>query len=154
MASIDSHRVSLLPAPLPPVNTKMLLAGWGACGIPVSAADNTYKLAVTDAGLDGPNGNYFYGGGESPSRQPRQARHLNGNRRSVSSAGHSINQWAIGLSRDPFNSSVPRVPKPSSVFLTSTTPHGGGSADAKDPEKVDRLWEILEEQTGVSYSNM
>ena len=74
------------------MNTKMLLAGWGACGIPVSAADNTYKLAVTDAGLDGPNGKYYFG--------------------------------------------------------------GGGSPDAKDAAKVDRLWGVLEEQTGVTYPSL
>ena len=32
------------------VNTKMLLAGWGACGIPVAVADNTYRLAATEEG--------------------------------------------------------------------------------------------------------
>ena len=30
------------------VNTKMLLAGWGACGIPVSEATDTFKLATED----------------------------------------------------------------------------------------------------------
>ena len=70
----------------------MLLAGWGPCGIPVSAADNTYNLAVTDAGLDGPNGKYYYG--------------------------------------------------------------GGGSADARDPAKVDQLWGLLEEQAGCKYADV
>lgn len=46
------------------VNTKMLLAGWGACGIPVSRADNTYDLA-TDYGRQQPSGSYHFGGGGS-----------------------------------------------------------------------------------------
>ena len=33
------------------VNTKMLLAGWGECGIPVSEADDTFWLITTQAGL-------------------------------------------------------------------------------------------------------
>jgi len=37
------------------VNTKMLLAGWGACGIDVSAADNQFKLATRA----GDSGAYF-----------------------------------------------------------------------------------------------
>jgi len=44
------------------VNTKMLLAGWGACGIPVSRADNTYKLA-TEYGAEQESGSYHFGGG-------------------------------------------------------------------------------------------
>lgn len=44
------------------VNTKMLLAGWGACGIPVSRADNTYKLA-TEYGTKQESGSYHFGGG-------------------------------------------------------------------------------------------
>lgn len=44
------------------VNTKMLLAGWGACGIPVSRADNTYKLA-TEYGTKQESGTYHFGGG-------------------------------------------------------------------------------------------
>ena len=44
------------------VNTKMLLAGWGACGIPVSRADNTYKLA-TEYGAKQESGSYHFGGG-------------------------------------------------------------------------------------------
>ena len=44
------------------VNTKMLLAGWGACGIPVSRADNTYKLA-TEYGTKQKSGTYHFGGG-------------------------------------------------------------------------------------------
>lgn len=46
------------------VNTKMLLAGWGACGISVNKADNTYKLA-TDYGADQPSGSCHFGGGGS-----------------------------------------------------------------------------------------
>ena len=46
------------------VNTKMLLAGWGACGINVNKADNTYKLA-TDYGANQPSGSYHFGGGGS-----------------------------------------------------------------------------------------
>ena len=70
----------------------MLLAGWGACGIPVRAADNTYKLAVTEAGMSGPNGSYYFG--------------------------------------------------------------GGSSADARSQAKVDRLFEVLETQTGCTYSDL
>ena len=44
------------------VNTKMLLAGWGNCGIPVSRADNTYKLA-TEYGVKQESGSYHFGGG-------------------------------------------------------------------------------------------
>ena len=44
------------------VNTKMLLAGWGACGIPVSSADNTYRLAATDEGAGLESGSYSFGG--------------------------------------------------------------------------------------------
>ena len=44
------------------VNTKMLLAGWGACGIPVKRANNTYKLAATSYGKDAANGSYHFGG--------------------------------------------------------------------------------------------
>lgn len=46
------------------VNTKMLLAGWGACGIDVRQADNTYKLA-TDYGERQTSGSYHFGGGGS-----------------------------------------------------------------------------------------
>jgi len=46
------------------VNTKMLLAGWGACGIDVSDADNTYNLA-TDYGERQKSGSYHFGGGGS-----------------------------------------------------------------------------------------
>ena len=40
----------------------MLLAGWGACGIAVSRADNTYKLA-TEYGVKQESGSYHFGGG-------------------------------------------------------------------------------------------
>lgn len=50
------------------VNTKMLLAGWGACGIPVSRADNTYKLA-TEYGAKQESGSGHFGVGR---RQPER----------------------------------------------------------------------------------
>lgn len=74
------------------VNTKMLLAGWGAIGIPVDRADRTYDLAVTDTALEGPNGGYFFG--------------------------------------------------------------GTGSADGRDTAKIDELWAVLEDQTGVTYADL
>eukprot|EP00899_Mesostigma_viride_P020214 jgi/Mesvir1/28194/Mv04748-RA.1 len=40
------------------VNTKMLLAGWGPCGIPVSAANDEFHLA-TDPALAQVTGKYF-----------------------------------------------------------------------------------------------
>ena len=42
------------------VNTKMLLAGWGACGIPVDEATDTFRLA-TDPVFYKPNSepNYY-----------------------------------------------------------------------------------------------
>lgn len=42
------------------VNTKMLLAGWGPCGIPVSRANNTYKLA-TEYGKQQESGSANFG---------------------------------------------------------------------------------------------
>ncbi|KAL3130781.1 hypothetical protein ABBQ38_000124 [Trebouxia sp. C0009 RCD-2024] len=60
------------------VNTKMLIAGWGACGIDVKNANNEYKLA-TDPGLAKETGKYFVGGRES--RAPRAAQDLNTRRR-------------------------------------------------------------------------
>lgn len=42
------------------VNTKMLLAGWGRIGIPVSQADNTFRLA-TDPLVADATGAYFVG---------------------------------------------------------------------------------------------
>ena len=47
------------------VNTKMLLAGWGKCGIPISEADNTYKLAALDVDHL-KSGSYSFGGAGSP----------------------------------------------------------------------------------------
>jgi NAD(P)-dependent dehydrogenase (short-subunit alcohol dehydrogenase family) len=49
------------------VNTKMLLSGWGPCGIPVSKANNTYKLAVNDDFAYGKakSGSYHFGWGAS-----------------------------------------------------------------------------------------
>jgi NAD(P)-dependent dehydrogenase (short-subunit alcohol dehydrogenase family) len=51
------------------VNTKMLLAGWGPCGIPVRDADNTYKLATGDEYASGASGaksgSYHFGWGTS-----------------------------------------------------------------------------------------
>lgn len=46
------------------VNTKMLLAGWGPCGIDISQADNTYNLA-TDYGSRQKSGSYHFGGSGS-----------------------------------------------------------------------------------------
>eukprot|EP00565_Helicotheca_tamesis_P000319 CAMPEP_0185740622 /NCGR_PEP_ID=MMETSP1171-20130828/38210_1 /TAXON_ID=374046 /ORGANISM="Helicotheca tamensis, Strain CCMP826" /LENGTH=84 /DNA_ID=CAMNT_0028412515 /DNA_START=234 /DNA_END=488 /DNA_ORIENTATION=+ len=48
------------------VNTKMLLAGWGPCGIPVKKANNTYKLAATEYGAQQESGSYHFGGRVSP----------------------------------------------------------------------------------------
>ncbi|KAL7433905.1 hypothetical protein ACHAXH_002938 [Discostella pseudostelligera] len=47
------------------VNTKMLLAGWGPCGIPLSKANNTYTLAVSEDYAFGKvkNGSYHFGWG-------------------------------------------------------------------------------------------
>ena len=51
------------------VNTKMLLAGWGPCGIPVRDADNTYKLATGGEYAFGArgakSGSYHFGWGTS-----------------------------------------------------------------------------------------
>jgi NAD(P)-dependent dehydrogenase (short-subunit alcohol dehydrogenase family) len=58
------------------VNTKMLLAGWGACGIPVNRADNTYQLA-TEYGRQQPSGSYHFGGaGSRDSKDPIKLRAL------------------------------------------------------------------------------
>ena len=46
------------------VNTKMLAAGWGMCGIPVSSADNQFSLAMRG----GDTGEYFVG--DRPARYP------------------------------------------------------------------------------------
>ena len=58
------------------VNTKMLLAGWGPCGIEVTSANNTYKLATSeDYGFGRvENGSYHFGG--SGSRDARDAEKL------------------------------------------------------------------------------
>lgn len=56
------NRIKCLTMDPGTVNTKMLLAGWGACGIPVSRADNTYKLA-TEYGTKQESGSYHFGGG-------------------------------------------------------------------------------------------
>lgn len=58
------------------VNTKMLLAGWGPCGIDVHSADNTYKLATSDTFAYGrvESGSYHFGGGGS--RDARDAKKL------------------------------------------------------------------------------
>ena len=54
------------------VNTKMLLAGWGPCGIPVKQADNTYRLA-TEYGAQQDSGTYHFGGSGSPdARNPEK----------------------------------------------------------------------------------
>lgn len=47
------------------VNTKMLRAGWGACGIPLIRANNTYKLAATEYGANAESGSYHFGGSGS-----------------------------------------------------------------------------------------
>lgn len=58
------------------VNTKMLLAGWGACGISVSRANNTYDLA-TEYGAKQKSGTYHFGGGGSrDSKDPEKLRVL------------------------------------------------------------------------------
>lgn len=59
------------------VNTKMLLAGWGPCGIDVKDADNTYNLATNDSYAHGrvDNGSYHFGGGGS--RDARDTKKLN-----------------------------------------------------------------------------
>ncbi|KAA6420640.1 MAG: short chain dehydrogenase reductase family [Trebouxia sp. A1-2] len=46
------------------VNTKMLIAGWGACGIDVKDANYEYKLA-TDPSLAKETGKYYVNGRES-----------------------------------------------------------------------------------------
>jgi len=51
------------------VNTKMLLAGWGACGIDVSQANNQFRLA-TSPDLEGVTGQYFLGSRASKASSP------------------------------------------------------------------------------------
>mmetsp|Transcript_5162 Transcript_5162/g.7851 ORF Transcript_5162/g.7851 Transcript_5162/m.7851 type:complete len:332 (+) Transcript_5162:39-1034(+) len=59
------------------VNTKMLLAGWGPCGIDVSQADNTYKLAATDYGGRQESGSYHFGfRAASSSKDPQKLKDL------------------------------------------------------------------------------
>ena len=64
----SSYNIQCLTMDPGTVNTKMLLAGWGACGIPVKRANNTYKLATGEEYAFGrvPSGSYHFGG--SPSR--------------------------------------------------------------------------------------
>jgi len=52
------------------VNTKMLLAGWGPCGIPVHEANDQHWL-ITDPSLEGVTGQYFVG--RRPCRPPSTA---------------------------------------------------------------------------------
>lgn len=47
------------------------IQGWGACGISVSRADNTYKLA-TEYGSQQETGSYHFGGGGSRDATDRQ----------------------------------------------------------------------------------
>lgn len=51
------------------VGTKMLAAGWGAGGTPVSQADNTARLILTDLAREGPNGGFFFGEASSEGRK-------------------------------------------------------------------------------------
>ena len=52
-----------------PLLLKMLLAGWGMCGIPVGEANNTYILATSDEYAFGAraakSGSYHFGWGMS-----------------------------------------------------------------------------------------
>ncbi len=50
------------------VNTKMLLAGWGPCGMSVNDANNSYELATMAKYAHGagvPSGSYHFGWGMS-----------------------------------------------------------------------------------------
>ena len=59
---IDAERDALVLSCDPgTVNTKMLLAGWGACGIAVDAADDEYALTHTRAWSAHEHGTYFVG---------------------------------------------------------------------------------------------
>lgn len=51
--------------------------GWGACGINVNSANNTYKLATDESFAHGrvENGSYHFGG--SASRDARDTKKLN-----------------------------------------------------------------------------
>lgn len=63
----NMHNIQCLTMDPGTVNTKMLLAGWGACGIPVKQADNTYTLATGEGYAFGavPSGSYHFGWGGS-----------------------------------------------------------------------------------------
>ncbi|KAL9191116.1 hypothetical protein ACHAXT_000822 [Thalassiosira profunda] len=63
----NMNRIQCLTMDPGTVNTKMLLAGWGPCGIPVKQANNTYKLATGDGYAYGrvASGSYHFGGGGS-----------------------------------------------------------------------------------------
>jgi NAD(P)-dependent dehydrogenase (short-subunit alcohol dehydrogenase family) len=63
----NMRRIQCLTMDPGTVNTKMLLSGWGPCGIPVSQANNTYKLAVSDDYAFGKvkSGSYHFGWGGS-----------------------------------------------------------------------------------------
>lgn len=55
------------------VNTKMLLAGWGPCGMNVKTANNTYELATSSEYSCGKveNGSYHFGGAGSRDARDR-----------------------------------------------------------------------------------
>ncbi|KAL7477433.1 hypothetical protein ACHAW6_003238 [Cyclotella cf. meneghiniana] len=55
------------------VNTKMLLAGWGPCGMNVKTANNTYELATSSEYACGKveNGSYHFGGAGSRDARDR-----------------------------------------------------------------------------------
>jgi len=55
------------------VNTKMLLAGWGPCGMAVDAADKTYLRATQPLPAGWPNGSY-----DGAPSDPGQVRELFG----------------------------------------------------------------------------
>ena len=59
----NMHNIQCLTMDPGTVNTKMLLAGWGACGIPVKKANNTYKLATSEEYANGrvESGSYHFG---------------------------------------------------------------------------------------------
>ena len=63
----NMHSIQCLTMDPGTVNTKMLLAGWGPCGINVKSANNTYKLAIDESYANGgvENGSYHFGGGGS-----------------------------------------------------------------------------------------
>ncbi|KAL7546956.1 hypothetical protein ACHAWF_010277 [Thalassiosira exigua] len=63
----NMHHIQCLTMDPGTVNTKMLLAGWGPCGIPVKQADNTYTLATSERYAFGrvASGSYHFGGGGS-----------------------------------------------------------------------------------------